>query len=344
MERDEETGFSYHGARYYCNLINTWISCDPSGLKGGLHSYQYSSLNPIYFIDKGGMAPRKASPYARFREFFEEGFRRANEDGLPFGMQQLNYLVYGAALIILPKSNEEIFMTVVSFGAAAPVIRFGGALFRAYSKARKAMRWLSKNVLVRKVSKKLEKSKCIGQKKTGKKVNNNAAPEIESLQESISRETSKAHPEWYRRKRQSTPLPNRTNTQEPLKSLGYDGPRSGYYSRAKPNIASLQEQLNGLNFYEAHHFWPMYLNGIKKQTLLKIPRYLHKGLHTDMMSWKGGIFNYNANPRRYVNMPIQKIFDELLDFYRNASGGLYSWYVPNLLKAAKETFSSIAKK
>ena len=344
MERDEETGFSYHGARYYCNLINTWISCDPSGLKGGLHSYQYSSLNPIYFIDKGGMAPRKASPYARFREFFEEGFRRANEDGLPFGMQQLNYLVYGAALIILPKSNEEIFMTVVSFGAAAPVIRFGGALFRAYSKARKAMRWLSKNVLVRKVSKKLEKSKCIGQKKTGKKVNNNAAPEIESLQESISRETSKAHPEWYRRKRQSTPLPNRTNTQEPLKSLGYDGPRSGYYSRAKPNIASLQEQLNGLNFYEAHHFWPMYLNGIKKQTLLKIPRYLHKGLHTDMMRWKGGIFNYNANPRRYVNMPIQKIFDELLDFYRNASGGLYSWYVPNLLKAAKETFSSIAKK
>ena len=34
MERDEESGFSYHGARYYAPWLGRWISCDP------LHQYR----------------------------------------------------------------------------------------------------------------------------------------------------------------------------------------------------------------------------------------------------------------------------------------------------------------
>jgi RHS repeat-associated protein len=37
-ERDEATGFYYHGARYYAPWIARWISCDPGGLSDGLMS------------------------------------------------------------------------------------------------------------------------------------------------------------------------------------------------------------------------------------------------------------------------------------------------------------------
>ena len=42
-ERDEETGFSYHGARYYAPWLGRWVSCDPVGLKGGIVLYRFAS-------------------------------------------------------------------------------------------------------------------------------------------------------------------------------------------------------------------------------------------------------------------------------------------------------------
>ena len=35
-ERDEETGFTYHGARYYALWLGRWSSCDPLGITTGL--------------------------------------------------------------------------------------------------------------------------------------------------------------------------------------------------------------------------------------------------------------------------------------------------------------------
>ncbi len=34
-EKDEETGFYYHGARYYAPWLGRWTSCDPAGLVDG---------------------------------------------------------------------------------------------------------------------------------------------------------------------------------------------------------------------------------------------------------------------------------------------------------------------
>ena len=42
-ERDGETGFSYHGARYYIPWLARWASCDPGGVGDGLNSYRYTS-------------------------------------------------------------------------------------------------------------------------------------------------------------------------------------------------------------------------------------------------------------------------------------------------------------
>jgi RHS repeat-associated protein len=53
-ERDEETGFSYHGARYCAIWLGRWVSCDPIGTGDGLNVYQYVRSNPIRYFDAIG--------------------------------------------------------------------------------------------------------------------------------------------------------------------------------------------------------------------------------------------------------------------------------------------------
>jgi RHS repeat-associated protein len=53
-ERDEETGFYYHGARYYAPWIGRWTSTDPAGLVDGDNLYRYTLNNPIVLKDPSG--------------------------------------------------------------------------------------------------------------------------------------------------------------------------------------------------------------------------------------------------------------------------------------------------
>ena len=55
-ERDEESGFSYHGARYYIPWLGRWTSCDPAGPVDGPNLYAYVKDNPVRLIDPGGTA------------------------------------------------------------------------------------------------------------------------------------------------------------------------------------------------------------------------------------------------------------------------------------------------
>jgi RHS repeat-associated protein len=53
-ERDEETGFTYHGARYYAPWLGRWVSGDPAGLSDGANLYAYVTQNPLRFSDPSG--------------------------------------------------------------------------------------------------------------------------------------------------------------------------------------------------------------------------------------------------------------------------------------------------
>ncbi len=54
MERDEESGLSYHTARYYLSWLGRWGSCDPAGLVDGLNIFTFTQDNPTSFIDRTG--------------------------------------------------------------------------------------------------------------------------------------------------------------------------------------------------------------------------------------------------------------------------------------------------
>jgi RHS repeat-associated protein len=54
MERDEESGLSYHSARYYAGWLGRWLSADPAGLTDGANLYVYVRLNPVRLIDPTG--------------------------------------------------------------------------------------------------------------------------------------------------------------------------------------------------------------------------------------------------------------------------------------------------
>jgi len=55
MERDEETGLNYHGARYYAGWLGVWVSSDPIKMAGGMNLYQFVNSNPVNRLDRNGL-------------------------------------------------------------------------------------------------------------------------------------------------------------------------------------------------------------------------------------------------------------------------------------------------
>ena len=61
-ERDEESGFSYHGARYYAAWLGRWTSADPIGIRDGVNQYAFVSGNPIRLRDSTGTSESPFQP------------------------------------------------------------------------------------------------------------------------------------------------------------------------------------------------------------------------------------------------------------------------------------------
>lgn len=72
-ERDEESGFTYHGARYYAPWLGRWVNCDPAGMVDGPNLYSYVSNNPIALTDPTGMQEAPSASDANSRRLAEHG-------------------------------------------------------------------------------------------------------------------------------------------------------------------------------------------------------------------------------------------------------------------------------
>ena len=58
-ERDEETGYSYFGARYYNSIYSIWLSVDPmSDRYPSISPYAYCANNPVNMVDSDGNSPQ----------------------------------------------------------------------------------------------------------------------------------------------------------------------------------------------------------------------------------------------------------------------------------------------
>jgi len=68
-ERDEESGFYYHGARFSVPWIGRWLSCDPAGLVDGPNLYRYARNAPSLMGDPDGKDPPDPRAYDTFEEF-----------------------------------------------------------------------------------------------------------------------------------------------------------------------------------------------------------------------------------------------------------------------------------
>lgn len=56
MERDEESGVSYHKARYYFPMLSRWMTPDPLGATDGTNLYRYCKNQPMRYLDPTGCA------------------------------------------------------------------------------------------------------------------------------------------------------------------------------------------------------------------------------------------------------------------------------------------------
>ena len=54
QERDEESGFTYHEARYYAPWLGRWTSCDPGKMLDGPNLYLFVRCNPETLVDPSG--------------------------------------------------------------------------------------------------------------------------------------------------------------------------------------------------------------------------------------------------------------------------------------------------
>jgi RHS repeat-associated protein len=71
MERDEESGLNYHGARYLSPFLGRWLTCDPISASPSRSAYEYSSCCPINRVDPTGNDDEKSSQPASLSPIYQ---------------------------------------------------------------------------------------------------------------------------------------------------------------------------------------------------------------------------------------------------------------------------------
>lgn len=82
-ERDTETGFYYHRARYYAPWLGRWTRCDPARARPGASLYDFCSCNPVRMTDPTGKSPQDTQTWLfEVRAFWQRVTATATSRGI----------------------------------------------------------------------------------------------------------------------------------------------------------------------------------------------------------------------------------------------------------------------
>jgi RHS repeat-associated protein len=95
-ERDEETGLSYHSARYYMPWLGRWLSADPAGMVDGRGLYNYCRSSPVTQVDLSG-----------FQATFDQKKLLPTSIALSISEDEINLKIKDGYTIILPEFTVE---------------------------------------------------------------------------------------------------------------------------------------------------------------------------------------------------------------------------------------------
>ena len=113
-ERDEETGFYYHGARYYAPWLGRWTSCDPSHTADGLNLFAYVQNRPLNVFDPNG---REGNWFSNLRETVRESAVGRGVLGFGYGVAQA--LTPGGTVLPSPPGGGQAFEVGKGLGQVA---------------------------------------------------------------------------------------------------------------------------------------------------------------------------------------------------------------------------------
>ena len=105
-ERDEETGLSYHGARYYAPWLGRWTSADPAGLRDSVNVYVYVRNNPLRFVDHTGMGATENQTWGEYlgSYFSADAWRRS------LNQKALDLVPFVPAFEALGDTNRGVYV------------------------------------------------------------------------------------------------------------------------------------------------------------------------------------------------------------------------------------------
>ncbi|MGW6893714.1 SpvB/TcaC N-terminal domain-containing protein [Streptomyces chartreusis] len=130
MERDEETGLNYHGARYYAAWLARWISADPVRGQDTLNRYAFVRCNPIRYVDPGGKREATPEELARMAQLSElENASRVDYEKLWWISKGWNRLFWWSGAlgrIRTAKTNRRQLAEAIGRAQEGEVVLAGG--------------------------------------------------------------------------------------------------------------------------------------------------------------------------------------------------------------------------
>lgn len=120
-ERDEETGFAYHGARYYAPWLGRWTAADPAGFVDGVNVFIYTRNNPLNFVDPFGLSTAKNDESEN--EQSDEKDAKQNENSEEEGPGFLRVASLASKEQLLKKLAGEIEIQRTLYNAALETLK-----------------------------------------------------------------------------------------------------------------------------------------------------------------------------------------------------------------------------